>query len=112
LSYTQTFGYDELNRLTASQENVGASWSQTNKYDRYGNRWIDLGGGNQSLYFNTANRITNAGYVYDTAGNLTNDSTQSIAFDAENKIKTVNGENDVYRYDGDGNRVRKNFTYV
>jgi hypothetical protein len=44
LSYTQTFGYDTLNRLTTSSESSGA-WSQTNKYDRYGNRAIDLGGG-------------------------------------------------------------------
>jgi len=111
LSYTQTFAYDELNRLTDSGEGVG-SWSQLNKYDRYGNRAIDLGGGNQSLYFNAANnRITNSGYAYDGAGNLTNDNTQSFAFDAENKIKTVNGETDVYRYDGDGNRIRKNSTY-
>jgi hypothetical protein len=30
-----------------------------NAHDRYGNRWIVLGGGSQSLYFNTANnRIT------------------------------------------------------
>ena len=109
LSYTQTFNYDQLNRLTTSVES-GASWSQTNKYDRYGNRAIDLGGGNQSLYFNTANnRITNSGYVYDTAGNLTNDGSQSFGHDAENKIKTVNGVSDVYRYDGDGNRIRKNF---
>jgi RHS repeat-associated protein len=97
-----------LNRLTTSSESGGA-WSQTNKYDRYGNRAIDLGGGNQSLYFNSANRITNAGYVYDAAGNLTSDGIQSFAYDAENKIKTVNGVSDVYRYDGDGNRVRKNF---
>ena len=111
LSYTQTFGYDHLNRLTTSVES-GSSWSQTNKYDRYGNRAIDLGGGNQSLYFNTANnRITNGGYVYDAPGNLTNDGSQSFAFDGENKIKTVNGESDVYRYDANGNRVRKNFTF-
>lgn len=108
LSYTQTFGYDTLNRLTTSSESSGA-WSQTNKYDRYGNRAIDLGGGNQSLYFNSANQITNAGYSYDAAGNLTNDGTQAFAYDAENKIKTVNGVSDVYRYDGGGNRVRKNF---
>src|SRR6185369_6966670 len=63
LTYTQTFGYDSLNRLTTSNENSGSSWAQTNGYDRYGNRWIDLGGGNQSLYFNTAtNRITGASY--------------------------------------------------
>ena len=108
LSYTQTFGYDQLNRLTTATES-GTSWSQTNKYDRYGNRAIDLGGGNQSLTFNTANRITNAGYTYDAVGNLTNDSVRSFGFDADNKIKTVNGVTDVYRYDGDGNRVRKNF---
>ena len=46
LSYTQDFGYDALNRLTTSNENSGSSWSQTNGYDQYGNRWIDYGGGN------------------------------------------------------------------
>jgi RHS repeat-associated protein len=108
LSYTQSFGYDLLNRLTTSTESSGG-WSQTNKYDRYGNRAIDFGGGNQSLYFNNANQITNAGYTHDAAGNLTSDGAQSFGYDAENKIKTVNGVSDVYRYDGDGNRVRKNF---
>ncbi len=108
LSYTQSFGYDVLNRLTTSAESTGG-WSQTNKYDRYGNRAIDLGGGNQSLYFNSANQITNSGYIYDAVGNLTNDGVQSFGYDAENKIKSVNGVSDVYRYDGDGNRVRKNF---
>ena len=103
LSYTQIFGYDTLNRLTTSQE--GSAWSQTNSYDRYGNRSI-VGG---SLSFNTANnRITNAGYVYDSAGNLTNDGLHSYGFDGDNKIKSVDGVSDVYRYDGDGNRVRKN----
>ena len=83
-----------------------SAWSQTNSYDRYGNRSI-VGGG---LSFNTTNnRITNAGYVYDSAGNLTNDGLLSYGFDGENKIKSVDGGNDVYRYDGDGNRVRKNF---
>jgi YD repeat-containing protein len=57
-----------------------------------------------------ATRITTAGYSYDAAGNLTNDIGLSSVFDAENKIKRVSSETDVYRYDGDGNRVRKNFT--
>ena len=109
LSYTQSFGYDELNRLTTSSESTGG-WSQTNKYDRYGNRAIDLGGGNQSLYFNSANQITNAGYSYDGRGNLTTDGLNSYGYDAENKIKSDNETSDVYRYDGDGNRIRKNFT--
>jgi RHS repeat-associated protein len=110
VTVTQTFGYDALNRLTTSTENNGSSWSQTNAYDRYGNRWIDFGGGNESLYFNSANnRITNSGYTYDNAGNLTSDGVHTCGFDAENKITSVDGVSDVYRYDGDGNRVRKNF---
>jgi hypothetical protein len=104
LSYTQTFGYDSLNRLTTSSES-GSSWSQTNAYDRYGNRWIDLGGGSQSLYFNTANnRIT--GRSYDSAGNLLNDGSHSYSYDAENKITNVDSV-PAFIYDGEGQRVRK-----
>ena len=105
LSYSQTFSYDALNRLQTAQENSGASWSQTNGYDRYGNRWIDMGGGNQSLYIDTStNRI--AGWSYDAAGNLLNDGIHAYTFDAENKIKTVDGVT-AYVYDGGGRRVRK-----
>jgi RHS repeat-associated protein len=101
LSYTQNFGYDALNRLTTSSE--GASWSQTNSYDRYGNRSI-LGGG---LTFNAANnRISTAGYVYDASGNLTNDTLHIYTFDAENKISKVDAVS-AYTYNGEGQRVRK-----
>lgn len=104
LSYTQTFGYDSLNRVTTSSES-GAGWSQTNGYDRYGNRWIDLGGGNQSLYFNSANnRIS--GSSYDSAGNLLNDGVHAYTYDAENKIAKVDNVA-AYKYDGEGQRVRK-----
>jgi RHS repeat-associated protein len=105
LSYTQTFGYDALNRLTTAQENSGANWSQTNGYDRYGNRWIDLGGGNQSLYFTTSNNRI-AGASYDNAGNLLSDGYHSYSYDADNKISKVDGTS-AYVYDGNGLRVRK-----
>ena len=105
LGYTQTFGYDSLNRLTTANENSGSSWSQTNGYDRYGNRWIDLGGGNQSLYLNTSNnRITGASY--DSAGNLLNDGSHAYTYDAENKIAKVDSVS-AYTYDGEAQRVRK-----
>ena len=107
LSYTQSFGYDALNRLTTSNENGGSSWSQTNGYDQYGNRWIDYGGGVHNLAFSTSNnRITTTGFSYDAAGNLTNDTLHAYAFDAENKIKTVDAVT-AYTYDGEGHRVRK-----
>ena len=105
LGYTQTFGYDSLNRLTTSNENSGSSWSQTNGYDRYGNRWIDLGGGNQSLYLNTSNnRITGASY--DSVGNLLNDGLHAYTYDAENRIAKVDSVS-AYTYDGEAQRVRK-----
>jgi RHS repeat-associated protein len=104
LSYTQTFGYDPLNRLTTSLES-GSVWSQTNGHDRYGNRWIDLGGGSQSLYFNTANNRIN-GLSYDAAGNLLNDGVHGYDYDAENKVSKVDTVS-AYVYDGEGQRVRK-----
>lgn len=105
LSYTQTFAYDALNRLSTAQENGGTNWSQTNGYDRYGNRWIDLGGGTQSLYFTASNnRIT--GSSYDNGGNLLNDGVHAYSYDAENKINKVDGT-PAYMYDGHGQRVRK-----
>ena len=106
LSYTQTFSYDALNRLTTSYEtNGGTSWSQTNAYDRYGNRWVDLGGGSQSLYFTaSSNRIT--GSSYDSAGNLLSDGSHTYAYDGENKIRSVDSQS-AYVYNGEGQRVRK-----
>ena len=105
LSYTQSFGYDSLNRLTTATENSGANWSQTNGYDRYGNRWISLGGGSQNLYFTASNnRIT--GSSYDAVGNLLNDGAHSYTYNAENKISKVDNVN-AYVYDGEGQRVRK-----
>jgi RHS repeat-associated protein len=81
------------------------SWSQTNGYDRYGNRWVDLGGGTQSLYFTpSTNHIT--GWSYDNAGNLLNDAMHAYAYDGENKIRTVDSQS-AYVYDGEGQRVRK-----
>src|ERR1043166_2598590 len=104
LSYTQSFGYDALNRLMTASES-GSAWSQTNGYDRYGNRWVDLGGGNQSLYFTASNnRITGASY--DSAGNLLNDGLHAYAYDAENKIAKLDSVS-AYVYDGEGQRVRK-----
>jgi RHS repeat-associated protein len=105
LSYSQSFTYDSLNRLATAQEKYSkiTNWTQTNGYDRYGNRTVTAGGG-QSLSFDTNNRIV--GLSYDNAGNLLNDGVHSYAYDAENKIVRVDGFQS-YIYDGEGKRVRK-----
>jgi RHS repeat-associated protein len=109
LAITQTYSYDSVNRLGATVETTtsGTGWTETNGYDRYGNRWIDLGGGSQNLTFSTTtNRITSSGYSYDAAGNLTSDGTVSYGYDAENHLISLNSTT-AYRYDGGGRRVRK-----
>jgi len=109
LSNTQSFTYDSLNRLSAATETTGSTtnWSQTNVYDRYGNRQIDFGGGSYNLSFSgSTNRVTTSGFTYDSSGNLTNIGNQAYAFDAENKISKVDNVS-AYVYDGEGQRVRK-----
>jgi RHS repeat-associated protein len=109
LSYTQEFTYDTLNRLGTAIEKTGSTtnWSQTNAYDRYGNRQIDYGGGSYNLAFSSStNRITTSGYSYDSSGNLTNDGSHSYGFDAERKIATVDNTT-AYAYDGEARRVKK-----
>lgn len=122
----QTYGYDNLNRLTSAQETGGpAGWSQSYGYDARGNRWLSGNSGlgqDQGLETPTAstwysnstviNRVN--GWSYDSAGNLTAiygipTSTRSFSYDGENRqvSATINGNMSTYTYDGLGQRVMK-----
>lgn len=123
LTLSQTYSYDQLNRLEIANEGGGASWKQRFLYDRYGNRRIDADPANTSpglvgpnpVLSEINNRIVaQAGeqYLYDAAGNLTRDREgQTFAFDGENKMTSFNGGASQggadYSYDGDGRRVKK-----
>jgi RHS repeat-associated protein len=105
----QVYSYDQLNRLSSTQETNGSTttyWTEADGYDRYGNRW-EVVGGVPDKTFNTNNRIV--GGSYDAAGNLLGDGTHAYGYDAEDRITTVDGAAGVYRYDGEGQRVRKEF---
>jgi RHS repeat-associated protein len=109
LAITDTFSYDSVNRISSTVETTtsGSGWTENNGYDRFGNRWIDLGGGSQNLTFSTTtNKITTSGYTYDAVGNLTSDGTTAYAYDAENHLLSLNSTS-AYKYDGAGRRVRK-----
>jgi uncharacterized protein RhaS with RHS repeats len=54
---------------------------------------------------NTNNQITNPGFAYDAAGNLTNDGSLAYSWDAEGRPKSAGST--TYTYDGDGQRVEK-----
>jgi RHS repeat-associated protein len=118
---TQTYSYDELNRLASVTEiGGGNNWSQTFAYDRFGNRAVTSGyvapGGTtpQSLSdFNPGtNRLTNRGY--DSSGNVTNEAGYTYSYDPENHLlgyvytpPSGSGSTGSYSYDGDGRRVKK-----
>ena len=121
---TQTYGYDDLNRLTVAEETIGGSttWKQTFEIDRYGNRRFDasntttLGSCAQAICNPTistvTNRISQSGYSFDANGNLTQDAEgRQFVYDAENHQKEVkdslNNTVGQYLYDGEGRRVKK-----
>jgi YD repeat-containing protein len=121
LNLTQVFTYDSLNRLASANESGGTGpWTQTYGYDRYGNRAVTGAGDyipapaltptSTAAYTASTNRRNSAGYTYDLAGNMTNEtSTRTMTFDAENRTATFNGGSGTttYSYDGEGRRVRK-----
>ena len=120
---TQTYSYDNLNRLKSAEEVVGTqTWKQTFLFDRYGNRNFDTA--NTTTLGNcpqpqcnpnidpSNNRFASGqGYVYDNAGNIITDAQgRSFVYDAENKQTSVtiqSGTIGQYFYDGDGRRVKK-----
>ena len=117
-SFTQTFGYDGVNRLTSATDTGG--WSQSYSYDAYGNMAVTgsaglpvVGSRPTSLaLYNAQNQRTDA--IYDASGNQTNipnlsGATQS--YDAENRVsQTTSPSATTYSYDGNGQRVQKSGT--
>jgi len=125
---TQTYSYDDLNRLQIAEEKVSGSttWKQTFVIDRYGNREFDaantttLGSCAQAVCnpdINTANNRFSAGqgYGYDQNGNVTQDAEgKRFGYDAENHQKEFFSASNpgstpdaTYSYDGDGRRIKK-----
>jgi RHS repeat-associated protein len=109
---TQSYQYDEVNRLEQMTEAGG--WSQTYGYDRYGNRWVSAGDvPNPELtprlpgdFNGSTNRLTAS--LYDAAGNeRQNAANESFGYDGENRLISFNSGAATYSYDGDGRRVMK-----
>ncbi len=114
--------YDPLNRLVSSSctshcpdgaNTQGFSYV----YDQYGNRQqqnVTAGSGPQPQYsFNAAtNRVTNNGFQYDAAGDVTNDGNCAYTWDAEQHMSSAtcpsnNTVTTTYVYDAAGRRVAK-----
>ncbi len=100
------YQFDAIGRLTVAKGKATNQWTQTYGYDRFGNRTSVAATGTAAdnstmptdgiptLAFNTAsNRITTAGFLYDSAGN----QTRALAEDAMTWVK--------YEYDA-ANRLQ------
>ncbi len=81
-------------------------------YDRYGNRTAQTvtagtGPSNSVSVDATTNRIVGLGY--DANGNMTNDGSNTLVYDGENRaLSATNGSTSgTYAYDGNGLRVTK-----
>ena len=118
VGHTASYTYDALNRLTSSiatglqTHNLTFSYTADGSDGRYGNMNCSGSPGcTVAMSFNAANNhISNAGFTYDAAGNLTQDGTgfgtHTYQWDAENRLKSVDGGTTVsYTYNALGQRV-------
>jgi RHS repeat-associated protein len=106
---TQTFAYDKMNRLTSAGTTATTgsdAWSQTYAFDPWGNIKQTGSFSFNAINFDANNRILATSYLYDSAGNLTNDSFHTYAYDAEGRMKTVDTTAATYTYSADGQRSR------
>jgi len=109
---TQTYTYDNLNRLATAQSQATSGqycWGESFGYDRYANLLsttvTKCSAWSLSLSVNTNNQITNSGFTYDASGDMTSDGTLTYTWDARNRLQSAGGV--TYTYDGDGKRVMK-----
>jgi RHS repeat-associated protein len=111
---TITYTYDDLNRLTAADYDIGLYYHYT--YDAVGNRLSQETAYNNTpvttnYTYDNANRIATVGaqaYTYDTNGNLTNDGQYTYNYDTANRLTSLsaNGVTTNYRYNGNGDRLQ------
>jgi len=112
---TQSFTYDQLNRIVQAQTSStsGSNWGETYTIDEWGNLtaigavsgYTGCTQENLSVSATTNNQLSATGFSYDTSGNMLNDGAHAYAYNAESEIKSAAGVN--YTYDGDGNRIEK-----
>jgi len=124
-TFNRSYSYDSLNRLAAMTDTAsaqackGLSWT----YDAWGSMYQQTTTSGTCAQYqasappNPQNRLVGAGsvtYLYDAAGNMTYDGTNTYYYDAENRLVQVNGTlgtcstaTACYLYDGEGRRIQK-----
>src|SRR6185312_10363896 len=111
---TQNFSYDPLNRLAVAHTWATSGpdcWGNSFGYDQWGNllqqNVTQCSGPYMNLSVDAGNHITNSGFGYDAAGNLTANNGISYQYDAESRLSNYASGAGIYTYDAEGNRVQK-----
>jgi RHS repeat-associated protein len=113
-SRTQTFTYDQLNRILSAGTSATTGtycWGYQFSYDTYGNLLSQAGASGYGSCTESTMSVTAdgnnhlSGLSYDNAGNTLNDGNYSYTYDGESQLKTAGGV--TYAYDGDGRRAAK-----
>ena len=106
------FGGSPDRRIATAATQVGTganAWGQSYGYDAWANlQTATVTQGTApalNVSVNTQNHITNPGFAYDAAGNLTSDGFTAYSWDAEGHLKGAGAT--TYTYDEDGKRVEK-----
>jgi YD repeat-containing protein len=111
-----SYVYDNLARLASavtSGDSNYPQWGLAFSYDRYGNRYaqtVTAGSApsNSVTIDQTTKRISQSPYTYDADGNMTNDGlNDSMVYDAENRLVSINAGSATYSYDGNSLRAEK-----
>jgi len=106
-TFSQTFGYDGVNRLLMASDSGG--WSRSFGYDAYGNMTPTGNPAPPTVSFNGNNQIV--GQTYDQTGNQLSVNGNILVYDYENRLLTetdgVTRGVETYIYDGNGQRVQK-----
>jgi len=119
---SQTFTYDTLNRIATAASSTHATspshcYGESFTIDRYGN--LTGIGSISSSYTGctqdnlgvsisaSTNRITSSGYSYDSNGNMTNDGSNTLVYDAENRVVSENSGSTTYMHNAASQRVDK-----
>ena len=116
VSRSQSFTYDQVNRITSAGTNATTGaycWGYQYSYDAWGNLLAQAGwaptygtcmqGVLSGVTADGNNHIST--FAYDASGNATSDSTNTYVWDGESQLKSAAGV--TYLYDGDGRRVSK-----
>ena len=126
---TQSFSYDELDRLVAAVTSGGSSgsYNESYSYDKAGNLTSKTGVGSYAYGVSASNcqsgtpaskphAVTTAGtysFSYDCNGNITQrnvGSNYTLSYDTENRLASVSGAASAsFVYDGDGSRIEATF---